>query len=407
LGAVACLVPVSCSPAPEVAPERVVLITIDTLRADRFGAEPMPLTWGYAQRGTVHTQAYAATSSTQPTHATLFTGLHPWEHGVTRNGLPLEAAHSTVAEHLKAAGFETRAVVASFPLARVFGFDQGFDQYVEEFQRPLQGRTEWQGTEVEGRRFYSLAQAVTDRALAQLDAAAPGRQFFWFHYFDPHSPYGDSSGPGLRGAQDSDAELVARAYDADVASLDGELARLLARIDRDADSIPTHVVLTADHGESLGEGGVIGHETRVTPEQVRVPLFVRSPRVDPGRSDTPVGSADVFRMLLALAGIEPDEPASTDEPAGVQVVGMRRSFEDPSEPGRAPRFFAVVDGRLIAGNAVGVASNAPPFDELEGTLAEELRRLFASFEEETARTRAPLLEDERVREGLGALGYTE
>ena len=114
-----------------------MLITLDTLRADGLAPRLMPRTAAFADRGLRFERAYAATATTQPTHATLFTGLHPWEHGLTRNGRVLAAGFDTLAERLRAAGFETAAVVASFPLERRFGFAQGFDSYEQEFRHPL------------------------------------------------------------------------------------------------------------------------------------------------------------------------------------------------------------------------------------------------------------------------------
>jgi arylsulfatase A-like enzyme len=188
----------SCDgPVPRPSPElRIVLITFDTLRADGLDARRMPRTWAFSERGARFERFYAASSATQPTHATLFTGHHPWEHGVARNGIALDAGYETVAERLRSSGFATAAVVASFALDRRFALDQGFDSYEQEFEHMLV-RGEWQGQPVEGRRFYGLAEPVVARALERLDAMPGARQFLWLHLFDPHEPYGDAAGGPL------------------------------------------------------------------------------------------------------------------------------------------------------------------------------------------------------------------
>ena len=127
-----------CAPdAPQLV--RVVLITLDTLRFDHWmpaegGASLMPRTWNHAREGVRFTRFYVASSVTQPTHATIFTGLHPWEHGVTRNGLVLSQEVPSLVEVLRSHGFSTEAVVASFPLAARFGFARGFDRYHDDFK---------------------------------------------------------------------------------------------------------------------------------------------------------------------------------------------------------------------------------------------------------------------------------
>ena len=151
-------------------PERVVLVTVDTLRYDalvgRDGAEPaMPHLLERARGGALFERFYAATSVTQPSHASMLTALQPWEHGVTRNGQVLEERFATVAEVLREAGFATGAVVASFPVAARFGFAQGFDVFSDDFTEHPVAQRRWEGHDVPGDRFYSLAGTVTDRAL--------------------------------------------------------------------------------------------------------------------------------------------------------------------------------------------------------------------------------------------------
>jgi hypothetical protein len=258
----------ACRAAPR--PVRIVLVTLDTLRHDAvFGTDQrpsaMPRTLARARAGVVFDRFFSATSTTQPTHATLFTGRHPWQHGVSRNGQTLSADQVTVAEVLREHGFATAAAIGSFPVASRFGFAQGFAAYDEALTEG-QLAPGWEGLGNEEEPYYRLAARVTESALGQLERARGEKQFFWFHYFDPHAPYGDTAaGPRLRphdllrlAHQGVDVSAdVARAralYDQDAASLDASLERLFARLDRDADTYETHVIVTADHGESFGEG---------------------------------------------------------------------------------------------------------------------------------------------------------
>lgn len=418
---------------------RVVLITLDTLRWSGWQGvdqdSPMPRTVLRLERGLCFDNAWAATSTTQPTHASLLTGLHPWEHGVTRNGLVLGPERETLPERLRAAGFETRAVVASFPLGSAFGFEQGFATFDQTFELELElaDQATWNRAEVQGNAFYSLAGDVTRRAIAQIDAASAARQFFWFHYFDPHDPYGDAVGEDtldvgdLRKAAarksarlDADLRRARALYLKDLDALDGSLDALLARLQRDEREFETHVVITSDHGESFGEDGSVGHGTRVTRAQLHVPLGILSPRVARGVRTDACGSIDVHATLLDLAGLE--VPAASARsllappPAdGGAAFGMRRTYDDPLEEVRVDgssvpvdgrRFFAVVDGVLYAGRPGAIVSEdggAPPVD---GELAAALGARFETFEAALQRVRAEERGDETTLEALRALGYT-
>jgi arylsulfatase A-like enzyme len=424
----------SCRGRPPAA-VRVVLITIDTLRHDSFAggaaAPPlMPRTLARAARGRVFDRAFAATSCTQPSHASMFTGLHPWEHGVTANGRALATQHRRVAQSLQAAGFETFAVVASVPVSARFGFAQGFERFAEPFTHSL-GTEAWEGVEVPGGHFYALAETITDAALGELDRARGSRQFLWVHYFDPHSPYGDTvstgaaltpaavlqrmgGGPAVRAGL---ADEALRLYNQDVAALDLSLDRLFRRLEQDQARFETHVVFTADHGESLGEGQVIGHGNHLTPEQVHVPLFILSPRVRAGRDARPTGSVDVAATLQSLAGVEERLGQGSDltkaDTARRPTVGMRRTYDRPFEAlradGRTERldgylFYLVEDdGGLIVGNSGSPEAGAP--DGPATPRGQALAALFRGYERrlEGRAAAAPL--DAETERALRALGY--
>lgn len=429
---------------------QVVLITLDTLRFDSFAgsngrASVMPEVARWAEDATVFERFYAASASTQPSHASMFTGLHPWQHGMSRNGLQLIADHATVAERLRAAGFSTTAVVSSFPVSQRFGFAQGFDYYDDAFEAGTLRPGEWlkatremgeSEKAVKGEPFYSLGDTVTDKAIARIDAATGDRRFFWFHYFDPHSPYGDTGEDGeisprdvlsVAKAGDDPTPALQRArrlYDADVAYLDRALGRLLRRIEEDAEDLETHVLLVADHGESFGEDGSVAHGRRLIASQIHVPCVLRSPKLEVGVRRDIAGSIDIAATLLSLAGVEVPEAGSglgngrdLTRPASERqrAFGMRRTYDKPFRDVRLDGsvhvlddhlfFFVDAQGRIVRGNSKRVDPPSGPGPTIGDEQLERLRKLFAGFEEELARNGVEDRGDPAVEEGLRALGY--
>jgi arylsulfatase A-like enzyme len=397
----------------------VVLITIDTLRYDAIAS--MPRLRERSRSAARFSRFYSATSTTQPSHASMFTGLHPWEHGVTRNGHVLGQQHSTAAERFASAGFETRAVVGAFPVAARFGFGQGFDHYVDRFTQGFFGVARWSGEDVPNLKFFSLGDHVTDLAIREIDRATAPRQFFWFHYFDPHSPYGSSQGGELdardirNAVSEGEAAVAQRLaearalYRVDLEFLDAALERLFARLDEDA--VPTHLMLVADHGESFGEQGSVSHSYRLIDSQIRVPALIWSPAVEKGERGDVAGSIDVMRTLLALGGVSSSgegrdlsQPGSPD----LHAYGMRQTFKTP---GKAKElrlngetvsldgllFYAVgSDGEIRRGNGDGL------LDEGASALVE----LFRSFEAELDGREPPEIPPE-VERTLEQLGYVQ
>ncbi|MGQ0553908.1 MAG: sulfatase [Planctomycetota bacterium] len=437
---------------PSAPPVRIVLVTLDTLRYDAvFGPRAcMPTLAALAARGTVFHQAYSATSTTQPSHASLFTGLHPWEHGVTRNSLVLAEDFTTLAERLSAAGFATAGVAASLPMHSRFGWAQGFQHYDDHFNEVRAGQREWADVAVPGEPFSSFGEDVTARGLAALAALRGDRQFLWVHYFDAHAPYGDTGDTIVNMSQLVTAaryqapELPAlitearRLYEADARAMDAALGRLLAQVEAEAGRFETHIVVTADHGESLGDDGSFGHGKSVNRQQVHVPLIVFSPRLPAGAREDASASVDIADTLLALAG-QPPLPGSRGRSllrplpaeASPPIVGMRRIYEEPTDdvladgrvvPVQGPMFFIVRDGQLHHGDATSLTSEAggaagakagagggaeggaelgaEPVDEAA------IRRLFAAFQAALESGGATEIDDEETRAAMSALGYT-
>jgi len=277
--------------APRRTPPNLVLITLDTTRADHLGA------WGYrnahtpvldalAARGTRFARCDTAAPITLPSHATLLTGLFPPRHGVRDNGtFVLAPKVETLAERLAARGYDTAAVVSAVVLARHQGLDQGFRLYDDDLD--------------EG---YAAGTLVSERSAGDTTAAALAalgklRQpfFLWVHYFDPHEEYR----PPTRFA-----DLVPgphRLYDGEIAYMDSAVGELLKKLPPDTD-----LVAVGDHGEMLGEHGESTHGLLLSRGVRRVPLILAGPDVPAGRvSDCLVRTADVAPTLLALAGAKP------------------------------------------------------------------------------------------------------
>ncbi len=416
--------------------ERVVLITLDTLRYDSLmGSEEhqgsMDQVRQFTEKAQSFTNFYSATSTTQPTHASLFTGLHPWQTGVHRNGCHLVGSHETLAEILQNEKFETAAVVSSFPVHSKFGFDQGFNTYDDDFTIGL-GVNDWEGAKVENDRFYSLASTVTERALDQISASKADRQFFWFHYFDAHSPYGDTGKTvvdlpdilNLARAQHPNLKKMIgearKLYDADVSSMDRALGRLLNRLlqDEEKHGIRTHIILTADHGESFGESGSFGHGKRLTMEQVRVPLLLYSPDLAPGVRDDVAGSIDVPSTILALVNAKPlgrGRDLTTPDKEG-KAFGMRRMFLQPYQDTRlsgrtvtisGSHFYTVQGGTLYAGNHTQIREGDISKGKVDGGIAESIKKLFQAFDQELQQDETKDTMTDADRKALEELGYTQ
>lgn len=214
------------------------------------------------------------------------------------------------------------------------------------------------------------------------------------------------------------AEMLGAARDlylADVSFMDGELDELLKRLEDDERRFATHVFVTADHGESFGENGVLAHGTRLSAEQIRVPLVVRSPLVAAGVDHGPTGSIDVANAMLTIAGLEATEPSTllTTE-SNRPVFGMRQTFIDERPERRtdervvippAMHFYCVIGERVYRGNSAGVSvDDSRPADEQP---AETIRTFFESFERSLDGSSPEDVVDEEALKALRALGYLD
>jgi choline-sulfatase len=274
----------------------VVVITLDTVRADRLGCYGhrgglTPALDRLASRGVLFEDASCPVPLTLPSHASLFTGRYPTATGVRNNGtFLLPDAETTLAERLEASGFATGAVIAAHPLESRYGLAQGFAIYDESLPRRRVAEAGSFAVHIDERG----AREVTDRALDVWTRLSGRPRFLWVHYFDAHAPY---AAPDPWGSAHID-----HPYDGEIAYVDSELARLLARIERDSpDAV---VVVAADHGEGLGEHGEQTHGVFLYQSTVHVPLLVRAPGRWPEGKRVTVGVtlADVVPTILALVG---------------------------------------------------------------------------------------------------------
>ena len=307
-------------PAAPARARNLLLVTIDTLRADRARPELMPQIDALAARGVTFGDATAHAPLTVPSHASILTGMLPPQHGVRDNaGFTLGGDAVTLAGSLAAGGFDTAAFVGAWVLARHTGLDAGFAHYDDAFDRRAARLT-----------ITSLERSaveVTGRAAAWI--AETERPFFaWVHLYDPHAPY-----DAPRAFAD---RFPGRAYDAEVAASDwavGSLLRALppATLDR------TLVVVTSDHGESLGEHGEREHGIFVYDATLAVPLVIAGPGVPAGRRvQGQVRHVDVAPTVMELLG-RPWAPGD-----GVSLVPAMHGAPAETRPSYAESAFGLL-----------------------------------------------------------------
>ena len=274
----------------------LLVITVDTLRADHTGIYgydriQTPHIDGLGRNGVLFTRAFCHVPLTLPSHCSLFTGNLPIFHGVRDNGYRLPAFNVTLAQILKKRGFRTAAFVGAFPLDSRFGLDKGFDTYDD-----LYGSK----NVVRDLSFVERkAGEVNSKALEWMAKNKNERFFLWVHYFDPHAPYEPPS--------PYDQEYAGREYDGEIAYTDQEIGNLLHRLDQLELREKTLIVLTADHGESLGEHKEKTHGVFIYDSTLRVPLILCCPEILPCNSVIPelVGLIDVMPTVLDLMGCNP------------------------------------------------------------------------------------------------------
>jgi arylsulfatase A-like enzyme len=304
----------------------VLLITVDTLRADRMSG------YGYTRPtspnidrlladGARFTRARTVEPLTNPALSSMVTGMLPHEHGASRNGLRLEEGLDSLPKSLARHGWRTAAVVSNWTLKQsISNLGEHFDDYVEVFTR---------------RRWFGLVNAeatgedVTDSAIEWLDGHLSdhaGQPFLlWVHYVEPHAPYRFHDEHAQRlGIEGRDPPREDR-YDTEIAAVDRDIGRLLEWLSGEADRRHVIIAFAADHGESLGEHGYWGHGRHLYEPSLHIPMGITWSGTIPSQVvEAPARIVDLASTVLELVGV----PAPSTF-RGVSWAGVLRGIEKP------------------------------------------------------------------------------
>ena len=362
---------VACGRSKPGLQRSVLLITVDTLRADfvhayGFEAANTPHIDDLAQRGALFENAIAAATMTAPAHASIMTSRYAREHSVgTLNGETRLEGAATLAESFEAAGYDTAAFVSNMVLQRRLGLDRGFRTYDDALAEGEVNRPAY---------FERIAERTVERAIAWLRARAGSHFFLWVHLQDPHGPYDPpaafrgrvgrvtlratrplpvlSTPIGRAGIPDyqvlpdlrQPGDYAGR-YAEEIMYADHWIGRLLDAVAEEQGDRGTVILLTADHGESMGEAGwFFQHGQSTTPELARVPFIIVAPGVESRRYETLVSHVDVAPTLLDLAGLPALERSS-----GVSLLSLLESRGSPRER----LIFCDTEGEAAAYSAQG------------------------------------------------------
>ncbi len=365
-------------------PPTLVLVTLDTTRADAVGYAnkdlETPALDALAKRGVVFNQAYTTAPMTLPAHASMFTGQLPSSHGVHENARYLRTEEKLLAERLRQLGYRTAAFVSGFPLRRQFGLARGFELYDDDF----------------GGAAERDARATTDRALAFLQRHGQEPLFLWLHYFDAHDPY--------RPPEPFRSRYAAQPYLGEIAYLDSQLGRLIEALELKFGQ-RLRLLVVGDHGEGLGDHGEALHGHLLYQGVMRVPLVVVG-GVQAAQIERPVSTRRVFDTLLGWATGE-GMGGLLD---GVGEVVLGEAMKPYLQYGWQPQVMAV-DGstKAIRSDRIEIFDVArdplenrdlAPSTELSG----RLRRALTSYPLPTSPGPAGEISAED-REQLASLGY--
>ncbi|MDH4270376.1 MAG: sulfatase-like hydrolase/transferase [Candidatus Aminicenantes bacterium] len=394
----------------EGAGQNCLLITIDTLRADRLScygssSPKTPNIDSLAGRGVVFSRAFANTSTTLPSHVNILLGTTPNYHGVHENlNFVVSQELLTLAEHLKDNGYSTGAFVGAYPLDSRFGLSQGFDVYDDQYSR------------VHSVNLASLernAEAVIEAALEWLR----GRKspwFLWIHCWDPHSPY-DPPEPFKTQYKD-------HLYEGEVAYVDLALGNLFDYLNRAELIDSTVLVFTGDHGESLGQHGEETHGFFAYNSSLWIPLIISAPQCTPARIDDYVSHIDIFPTVCDALGIQKPPflqghslfPALKGKKLAERPIYFESMYPYYSRGWAPLKGFILKKKKFIDSPLPELYDLTRDFDELDNLVSES--------EKEAARLRAQLNDiirdqmpshqveavrqpDRQTREKLASLGY--
>ena len=415
---------------PQPTGPNLLLISVDTLRADRLSS------YGYTAGDTVHIEALARSGAvwemaiasapvTLVATATLMTGFDPMDHGVRYNGFyRLDRRHTTLAEILANKGYRTGAVIGNFALDHSFLIDQGFETYDDLMTQRMSPpeafatRREKTGKRSDRRDWWRdfrrnypaqrFADEITDAALAWLRANDGEPFFLWIHYMDPHKPY----------AAPSKFQHL-KPYDAEVAYVDAEIGRFMAGMNAMQADAETLVVFVADHGESLREHGYVGHVEVLYQQTLHVPFIMSLPgRIPAGlRIARPISGREIRgEILRVLSG---GDAAATHwmRPESSADSGWRaysETFHQKIQQGHEP-IRSITDGRwkyIYQQSGIEELYDLSIDESESQNLVSRVPERAASFRAELEAwdsevAEAPAEIDDATREKLKALGYLE
>jgi len=298
----------------------ILLVTLDTTRADRTGIETSlvetPNLETLASNGIYFTQAYSVTPTTLPSHTSMLTGLYPADHLIRENGRRVDNNLDLLGAELQSRGYQTAAFVSGFPLDGQFGLSRGFDHYDDDFDGDATERD---------------AAATTDLALAWLEGkTAP--LFLWVHYYDPHEPYQPPE-PFL-------SRYPGNPYLGEIAYMDQELGRLVTAFEMQFQGRPLKIIVVGDHGEGLGDHGETLHGNLLYQGTMRVPLILAGSEITAATRERAVSIRQVFDTVLGWTG--------EDRPGSLMGDNLEPALGEALKPylqyGWQPQFMAVQDG---------------------------------------------------------------
>ena len=391
----------------------VLLVTIDTLRRDRLGAYGnggglTPTLDRLASSGVRYTHAFSHAPMTLPAHTSILTGRTPRTHGVHANGsFRLDDGIPTLATVLKRSGYRTGAFVGAFVLDARFGLSRGFDEYDDRYPHETDAAT----FRVTDRRAAEVVKAAGDWILrpdtgSEPPASASRPWFAWVHLFDPHTPY------------DAPAEYRAgrSPYDAEVAYTDAMLGQLLDRLGTAHALDRTVIIVTADHGESLGDHGETTHGLFAYDSTLAVPLIVSGATVGRGVVDVTVAHADLLPTIVDLLGVA--APANIDGQSVVRPPAADRAVYFEALEANLTRGWAPLTG-VVAGDWKYIDLPLPELYDLRADPGEEknivereharrdtLQRALARLMASGHGAAAPAGVDDDAAARLRSLGYT-
>jgi choline-sulfatase len=368
---------------PEVRHPNILLITLDTFRADRINANT-PNLQRLARSETSFVQADAAVPLTLPSHATILSGLLPLHHGLRNNGVGSFPDRQTLGTLFSKAGYRTGAFVSAFVLDRRFGLSRGFDTYDDAIERDPNDTAATFEAERRGGE-------TVDRALAWLKRADARPWFAWVHLYDAHAPYAPPA-------------PYPQTYDGEVAYVDAQVGRLLRAIDH----AKTIVVIVGDHGEALGEHGELTHGLLLYEPTLHVPLIIS---VAGGEVRAPVSTVDVAPTIAALAKLSLPQTDGHDILGGLKPASTFAETEYPRTFGWSA-LTSIRSGNIKLIRGVKSEMFDLSRDPMETTnIIGEERRLYVELARtlddiaKTAMATSAATVDEETRAKLASLGY--